>query len=115
MIFRWQKQLACDEPQLLESLRFASTRRWKCVRDFRKFLLQKVTAIIESGVRTGEFDISELSAPAGVLLDCLAVALDPTASANADDPLTEERIRALVAFLWPGTSLNFFAPKVTYA
>jgi AcrR family transcriptional regulator len=98
-IFRWQKRYACEEPQLLESLRFASTRRWKCVRDFRKFLLQKLTAIIETGARTGEFDISELSAPAAVLIDCLAVALDPTASANADHPLTEERIRALVAFL----------------
>jgi AcrR family transcriptional regulator len=98
-IFHWQKRYACDEPQLLESLRFASTRRWRCVRDLKRFLLQTVTAIIEIGVRTGEFDISERSAPAGVLIDCLAVALDPTASANADDPLTEERIRALVAFL----------------
>jgi AcrR family transcriptional regulator len=62
-IFRWQKQLACDELRRFGALRLACTQRWKCVRDFRKFLLQKVTAIIESGARTGEFDISELSLP----------------------------------------------------
>jgi AcrR family transcriptional regulator len=97
-IFCWQKRYACDEPQLLESLRYASTRRWRCVRDLRRFLLQTVTDIIELGARTGEFGISELDAPAGVLIDCLAIALDPTPSAN-DDPLTQERIRELVAFL----------------
>jgi AcrR family transcriptional regulator len=98
-IFRWQQHYLREEPQLFESLRIATTRRWKCVRNLKRFLLQTVTAIIETGARTGEFDISELNAAAGVFIDCLAVALDPAASANADDPLTEGRIRALVAFL----------------
>jgi AcrR family transcriptional regulator len=98
-IFRWQKRYVRDEPQLFGPLRLASARRWKCVRDFRRFLLQKITDIIETGARSGEFDISELSAPANVLIYCLAVVLDPAGSSNADDPWTEERVRALVGFV----------------
>ena len=95
-VFHWRKRYVRDEPQLFESLCFAIARDWKCVRDFREFLLRKITDIIEAGSRTGEFDTSDLSAPANLLIYCLAVVLDPAAS---DDPFTEERVRALVGFL----------------
>ena len=98
-IFHWRERYLRDEPQLFESLRFAATRGWKCVRDFRKFLLRKVTDIIEMGSQTGEFDTFELRAPADILIDCMAVVLDPTAPGTVDTPFTEERISRLVRFL----------------
>lgn len=98
-VFRWQNQYIRHEPQMFQLLFTANVEHWNCVRDFKKFLLQKVTEIIEAGTKSDEFHISEVGATARVLVDCLAVVIEPTASPDPDNKLTEKRVHALVSFL----------------
>ena len=63
-VFRWQNQYIRREPQMFQLLFTANVEHWNCVRDFKKFLLQKVTEIIEAGTKSGEFHISEVDATA---------------------------------------------------
>ena len=85
-------------------------RSSRVVRDFRKFLSQTISEIIEAGTQTGEFRISNLSAAARVLIDCLAIVLEPSASPDPDNKLTEKRVRALVGFLGRALRYKFFSP-----
>jgi hypothetical protein len=55
--------------------------------------------LIEYGVQSGEFHRSDSKATARVLIDCLAVVIEPTASPDPDNKLTEGRVRELVGFL----------------
>ena len=98
-VFRWQNQYIRHEPQMFQLLFTANAEHWNCVRDFKKFLLQKITEILEVGSKSGEFNISEVSATARVLVDCLAIVIEPTASPDPDNKLTEKRVHALVTFL----------------
>lgn len=98
-VFRWQNQYIRHEPQMFQLLFTANAEHWNCVRDFKKFLLQKITEILEVGSKSGEFNISEVSATARVLVDCLAIVIEPTASPDPDNKLTQKRVHALVTFL----------------
>jgi AcrR family transcriptional regulator len=98
-VFRWHNQYFRHEPQMFQLLFTANAEHWDCVRDFKKFLLQKITEAIEAGSQSGEFHISEVGATARVLVDCLAMVIEPTASPDPDNKLTEKRVHALVNFL----------------
>jgi AcrR family transcriptional regulator len=98
-IFHWHRELLRHESQLFELVLFANAQHWDCTRDFKAFLLQATIKLIESGVRSGEFHLSDSNATARVLIDCLALVIEPTASPDPDNKLTEKRVRALVGFL----------------
>ena len=98
-IFHWHRELLRHESQLFELVLFANAQHWDCTRDFKAFLLQATIKTIESGVRSGEFHLSDSNATARFLIDCLAVVIEPTASPDPDNKLTEKRVRALVGFL----------------
>ena len=98
-LFRWQNQYIRHEPQMFQLLFTANAEHWNCVRDFKKFLLQKITEILEAGSKSGEFHFSELAPTARVLVDCLAIVIEPTASPDPDNKLTEKRVHSLISFL----------------
>jgi len=98
-IFHWHRELLRHESRLFELVLFANAQHWDCTRDFKAFLLQAIIKLIESGVRSGEFHLSDSNATARVLIDCLVVVIEPTASPDPDNKLTEKRVRALVGFL----------------
>ena len=98
-IFHWHRELLRQESQLFQLVLFANAQHWDCTRDFKAFLLQAIIKLIESGVQSGEFHLSDSKATARVLIDCLAVVIEPTASPDPDNKLTEKRVRALVGFL----------------
>jgi len=98
-VFHWHRELLRHESQLFELVLFANAQHWDCTRDFKAFLLQAIIKLIESGVRSGEFHLSDSNTTARVLIDCLAVVIEPTASPDPDNKLTEKRVRALVGFL----------------
>jgi TetR/AcrR family transcriptional repressor of the ameABC operon len=98
-VFRWHNQYFRHEPQMFQLFFTANAEHWDCVRDFKKFLLQKITEVIDAGSRSGEFHVAEVGATARVLVDCLAVVIEPTASPDPDNKLTEKRVHALVNFL----------------
>jgi hypothetical protein len=77
----------------------ANAGPWDCVRDFQNFLQQTITEIIEAGTQTGEFYVSDSSAAARALIDCLAMVLDPSASPDPDGKLTDKRVCTQVSFL----------------
>ena len=95
-IFHWHRELLRQESQLFQLVLFANAQHWDCTRDFKAFLLQTIIKLIESGVQSGEFHLSDSKATARVLIDCLAVVIEPTASPDPDNKLTEKRVRALV-------------------
>jgi hypothetical protein len=68
-IFRWRSQPFRHELQLFQLVIAANAKHWECVRDFKKFVLQKITEIIEAGTQTGEFHISEVGPTARSLND----------------------------------------------
>src|SRR6516165_5328371 len=98
-IFHWHRELFCREPQLFQLVQVANGHSWDCVRDFKNFLQQTITEIIEAGTQTGEFDVSDSGAAARALIDCLAIVLEPSASPDPDGKLTDIRVRTLVSFL----------------
>ena len=98
-IFHWHRELFCREPQLFQLVQVANGHSWDCVRDFKNFLQQTITEIIEAGTQTGEFYVSASGAAARALIDCLAIVLEPSASPDPNDKLTEKRVRAMVGFL----------------
>ena len=98
-VFHWHRELLRHESQLFQLFLFVNAQHWDCTRDFKAFLLQTMIKLIESGVQSGEFHLSDSSATARVLIDCLAVVIEPTASPDPNNKLTEKRVRALVAFL----------------
>ena len=98
-IFHWHRELLRNESQLFQLLLFANAQHWDCTRDFKAFLLRAIIKLIEAGVQSGEFHLSDSSATARVLIDCLAVVIEPTASPDPNNKLTEKRVRALVGFL----------------
>jgi len=98
-VFHCHNQYFRHEPQMFQLLFTANAEHWDCVRHFKRFLLRKITETIEAGSRSGEFHISEVGAAARVLIDCLAVVIEPTASPDPDNKLTEKRVHALVNFL----------------
>jgi TetR/AcrR family transcriptional repressor of the ameABC operon len=98
-IFHWHRELFCREPQLFQLVQVANGHSWDCVRDFKNFLQQTITEIIEAGTQTGEFYVSDSGAAARALIDCLAIVLEPSASPDPDDKLTEKRVLAMVGFL----------------
>ena len=98
-IFHWHRELLRQESQLFQLVLFANAQHWDCTRDFKAFLFQRMIKLIESGVQSGEFHLSDSKATARVLIDCLAVVIEPTASPDPDNKLTEKRVRALVGFL----------------
>ena len=98
-VFHWHRELLRHESQLYQLVLFVNAQHWDCTRDFKAFLLRAITKLIEAGVQSGEFHLSDSSATARVLIDCLAVVIEPTASPDPDNKLTEKRVRALVAFL----------------
>ena len=98
-IFHWHRELLRHESQLFQLVLFVNAQSWDCARDFKAFLLQAITKLIEAGVQSGEFHLSDSSATARVLIDCLAVVIEPTASPDPNNKLTEKRVRALVGFL----------------
>jgi AcrR family transcriptional regulator len=104
-IFHWHRELFCREPQLFQLVQVANAHPWDCVRDFKNFLQQTITEIIEAGTQTGEFYVSDSGAAARALIDCLAIVLEPSASPDPNDKLTEKRVRAMVGFL--GRALCF--------
>jgi AcrR family transcriptional regulator len=93
-IFHWHRELLRQESQLFQLVLFANAQHWDCTRDFKAFLLQTIIS-----VQSGEFHLSDSKATARVLIDCLAVVIEPTASPDPDNKLTEKRVRALVGFL----------------
>ena len=98
-VFHWHRELLRHESQLFQLFLFVNAQHWDCTRDFKAFLLQAIAKLIEAGVQSGEFHLSDSSATARVLIDCLAVVIEPTASPDPNNKLTEKRVRALVAFL----------------
>ncbi|MBV8275478.1 MAG: TetR/AcrR family transcriptional regulator [Verrucomicrobia bacterium] len=98
-VFHWHSELFCREPQLFQLVQLASGHSWDCVCDFKNFLQQTITEIIEAGTQTGEFYVSDTGAAARALIDCLAIVLEPSASPDPNDKLTEKRVRAMVGFL----------------
>jgi AcrR family transcriptional regulator len=98
-IFHWRRELFRHEPQLFQLVQAANAHPWDCVRDFKNFLQQTITGIIAAGTQTGEFHVSDSGAAARTLIDCLALVLEPTASSDPENKLTEKRVRALISFL----------------
>ena len=98
-VFHWHRELLRYESQLFQLVLFVNAQHWDCTRDFKAFLLRAMTKLIEAGVQSGEFHLSDSSATARVLIDCLAVVIEPTASPDPNNKLTEKRVRALAGFL----------------
>jgi len=98
-VFHWHSEYLRHEPQLFQLVQLANAQSWDCVRDFKNFLQQTITEIIEAGTQTGEFYVSDSGAAARALIDCLAIVLEPSASPDPDGKLTEKRVRAMVGFL----------------
>ena len=98
-IFHWRRELFRHEPQLFQLVQAANAHPWDCVRDFKNFLQQTITEIIAAGTQTGEFCVSDSGAAARALIDCLALLLEPIASPDPENKLTEKRVRALISFL----------------
>ena len=98
-VFHWHRELLRHESQLFQLVLFVNAQHWDCTRDFKAFLLRAIIKLIEAGVQSGEFHLSDSSATARVLIDCLAVVIEPTASPDPNNKLTEKRVRALVGFL----------------
>ncbi|MFY9986119.1 MAG: TetR/AcrR family transcriptional regulator [Chthoniobacterales bacterium] len=98
-IFRWLSQYSRHQPQLFQLVLAANAEHWACVEDFKQFLSQKITEIIKAGAQTGEFQISDVGATAAVLIDCMAIVIEPSASPDPKNRLTEKRVRAVVEFL----------------
>ena len=98
-VFHWHSEYLRHEPQLFQLVQLANAHSWHCVRDFQNFLQQTITEIIEAGTLTGEFYVADSGAAARALIDCLAVVLEPSASPDPNDKLTEKRVRAMVGFL----------------
>jgi AcrR family transcriptional regulator len=98
-VFHWHRELLRHESQLFQLVLFVNAQHWDCTHDFKAFLLQAMAKLIEAGVQSGEFHLSDSRATARVLIDCLAVVIEPTASPDPNNKLTEKRVRALVGFL----------------
>jgi AcrR family transcriptional regulator len=98
-IFDCHRELFCREPHLFQLVRVANGHSWDCVRDFKNYLQQTITEIIEAGTQTGEFYLSDSGAAARALIDCLAIVLEPSASPDPNGKLTDKRVRTLVSFL----------------
>jgi len=98
-VFHWHSEYLRHEPQLFQLVQLANAHSWDCVRDFKNFLQQTITEIIEAGTQTGEFYVSDSGAAARALIDCLAIVLEPSASPDPDGKLTDERVRTQVSFL----------------
>jgi AcrR family transcriptional regulator len=98
-IFHWRRELFRHEPQLFQLVQAANAHPWDCVRDFRNFLQQTIAEIIAAGTQTGEFCVSDSGAAARALIDCLALVLEPIASSDPENKLTEKRVRTLISFL----------------
>ncbi len=98
-IFRWHSQYFRHQSQLFQLMLAANAEHWDCVQDFKQFLSQKITEIIKVGVQAGEFQISDVSATTAVLIDCLVIVIEPSASPDPKNKLTEKRVRAVVEFL----------------
>jgi Tetracyclin repressor-like, C-terminal domain len=71
-VFRRHNQYIRHEPQMFQLLFTANAEQWDGVRDFKKFLLQKITEIIDAGSQSGEFHVPAVDVTARVLVDCLA-------------------------------------------
>ena len=98
-VFHWHSEYLRHEPQLFQLVQLANAHSWDCVRDFKNFLQQTITEIIEAGTQSGEFYVSASGAAARALIDCLAIVLEPSASPDPDGKLTDERVRTQVSFL----------------
>ena len=98
-VFHWHSEYLRHEPQLFQLVQLANAHSWDCVRDFKNFLQQTITEIIEAGTQTGEFYVSDSGAAARALIDCLAIVLEASASLDPDGKLTDERVRTQVSFL----------------
>jgi AcrR family transcriptional regulator len=98
-IFHWRRELFRHERQLFQLVQAANANLWDCVRDFRNFLQQTITGIIAAGTQSGEFHVSDPGAAARALIDCLALVLEPIASPDPENKLTEKRVRTLICFL----------------
>jgi AcrR family transcriptional regulator len=98
-IFHWHRELLRHESQLFQLVLFVNAQHWDCTHDFKAFLLRAMTKLIEAGVQSGELHLSDSSATARVLIDCLAIVIEPTASPDPNNKLTEKRVRGLVGFL----------------
>jgi AcrR family transcriptional regulator len=98
-IFHWRRELFRHEPQLFQLVQAANAHPWDCVRDFKHFLQRTIIEIIAAGTQTGEFHVSDPGAAARALIDCLALLLEPIASPDPENKLTEKRVRALISFL----------------
>jgi len=107
-VFHWHSEYLRHEPQLFQLVQLANAQSWDCVRDFKNFLQQTITEIIEAGTQTGEFYVSDSGAAARALIDCLAIVLEPSASPDPNDKLTEKRVRAMVGFLGRALCLKIF-------
>ena len=107
-VFHWHSEYLRHEPQLFQLVQLANAHSWHCVRDFQNFLQQTITEIIEAGTQTGEFYVSDSGAAARALIDCLAIVLEPSASPDPNDKLTEKRVRAMVGFLGRALCLKIF-------
>ena len=98
-VFHWHSEYLRHEPQLFQLVQLANAHSWDGVRDFKNYLQQTITEIIEAGTQTGEFYVSDSGAAARALIDCLAIVLEPSASPDPDGKLTDERVRTQVSFL----------------
>jgi len=107
-IFHWHSEYLRHEPQLFQLVQVANAHSWDCVRDFKNYLQQTIMKIIEAGTQTGEFYLSDSGAVARALIDCLAIVLEPSASPDPNDKLTEKRVRAMVGFLGRALCLKIF-------
>ena len=107
-VFHWHSEYLRHEPQLFQLVQLANAHSWDCVRDFKNFLQQTITEIIEAGTQTGEFYVSDSGAAARALIDCLAIVLEPSASPDPDGKLTDERVRTQVSFLGKALCFKFF-------
>ena len=107
-IFHWHSEYPRHEPQLFQLVQVANAHSWDCVRDFKNYLQQTIMKIIEAGTQTGEFYLSDSGAVARALIDCLAIVLEPSASPDPNDKLTEKRVRAMVGFLGRALCLKIF-------
>jgi len=63
-VFHWHSEYLRHEPQLFQLVQLANAQSWDCVRDFKNFLQQTITEIIEAGTQTGEFYVSDSGAAA---------------------------------------------------
>jgi AcrR family transcriptional regulator len=98
-IFHWRRERFRHEPQLFQLVQAANAHPWDCVRDFKNFLQQTIAEIIAAGTQSGEFCVSDSGAAARALIDCLALVLEPIASPDPENKLTEKRVRTLISFL----------------